>query len=190
MRKLCVLGLLLILSGCFSASPNSTFYNLTPIAKAESSVYNKPRFLVGVEAVSIPIYLLKPQIITRDADGVELTISEFNRWGEPLNGMLQRIIATDLAIYLPNSQIKPKGYISEQFDYEILVEITNFDSTLGKQATLDAWWSIFDKNGKRISLKHTDVSIKLGDSYDDLARAQSQLIAQMSHQIAAEINKF
>ena len=107
MKKLLALLLVFCLSGCFSGSPNATFYNLSPAEISGIKANPKLRFSVGIEKVVMPDYLKKPQIVTKDKDNYELTQSEFNRWGESLSGMMQRTIALDIAQYLPNTTANP-----------------------------------------------------------------------------------
>ncbi len=190
MKNFLSLIFVVCLGGCVfgSGSPSSVFYNISPV-KASGKIYAQPRFSVGIEKVSIPDYLNKPQMITKDKDTNELTISEFNRWGESLSGMLQRTIAVDVSSYLPNAVIKPKGYITEEFDYTVRVEIAAFGGTFGETANLAAWWMVYDKNEKLLNRKKTELSLPLEDGYNNLAMQQSLLTGELSKQIAAFLSR-
>lgn len=189
MKNLLALLLVFCLSGCFSGSPNATFYNLSPAEVSGIKANPKPRFSVGIEKVVMPDYLKKPQIVTKDKDNYELTQSEFNRWGESLSGMMQRTIALDIAQYLPNATVKPKGYITEEFDYTVLVEVTDFGGTFGDKAVLNAWWTVFDINGDSILRKNAKLSAPLGQGYNALAAQQSILLGELSADIYKSLLK-
>lgn len=189
MKKLLALLLVFCLFGCFSGSPNATFYNLSPAEISGIKANPKLRFSVGIEKVVMPDYLKKPQIVTKDKDNYELTQSEFNRWGESLSGMMQRTIALDIAQYLPNATVKPKGYITEEFDYTVLVEVTDFGGTFGDKAVLNAWWTVFDGNGDSVLRKNTKLSVPLGQGYNALAEQQSILLGELSADIYKSLLK-
>lgn len=189
MRKIAALVVLVLLGGCLGTSPNSDFYSLRVVEPQAEAVYPRKKMNIGVEAAEIPDYLSKPQMITFAPDKVSMTISEFNRWGEPLSGMIQRVLAQDLALNLPASSMKPKGYAAEQFNYTVLVEIVRFDGIWQDKAKLEAWWTIFNRNGDVVTRQKTTLEAPLGHNYEELAEQQSRLIAELSAQIAARLSK-
>ena len=117
MKKLALLGIVVLVAACFYRTPNSMFYGLRTIAP--QTTYGKPDISVAVNRAVIPSYLDKPQIVMRATDGVELEISEYNRWGETLNSLLQRVLADDLSLALPNSIVKPQTFSAENYDYYV-----------------------------------------------------------------------
>ena len=100
MRKLWLFFPVLLLSACIGTSRPARFYNL----QAENiGAYSNAavRADIGVREVKIPDYLDKPQIATLKSGGVEVDISELNRWSESLSTMIQRVVADDLGYNLP-----------------------------------------------------------------------------------------
>ena len=187
MKKLYLLGFLLCLGGCIGTSQTAKFYGLQAEKATEQSY--KQKLSVGVDAFSIPSYIDKPQIVIRAANNVEIRPSEMNRWSESLNVMMPRILADDLSLLFPASLIKPRGYDRENFDYVIAVEVNRFDGSWKEEAVLDVWWNITDKNGKTLSRKRSNLRAPLKTSYDELAQAQSRLLAELAAEVAAEINR-
>lgn len=180
---LAVFGLTACLGGM---TPPSKFYSLTPIQHSQE-VFKSVRLNIGVEEVKVPVYLDRPQIVTRKDNQVELNVSELNRWSEPLSTAMQRIIADNLAVYLPNASVKPSGFRHEGFDYLVWIEINRFDGSWDKTVDLSVWWSVFDKNGDTVLQKKANLSSPLGSSYDDLVKEDSDLISELSLQIAQNL---
>ncbi len=184
MKKIVFLFVLL-LAGCGISKP-STFYHLQ--AASKDAAVSQKNITVGIDEVIVPKYADRPQMVMQEADSPELKISEFNRWAEPLNFAIARILADDISLYLPKSTIKPRTYISENFKYTISVEISKFDITLNKQVALDAWWTIF-RNGNIIYQGRSRFSHPVDDNLNNVVEAQSQLINQMAEQIALKLTK-
>ena len=183
MRKIWLFLPVLLLNACIGTSRPAKFYNL----QAENiGTYSNTavRSDIGVREVKIPDYLDKPQISTLKSNGVEVDMSELHRWSESLSTMIQRVIATDLSYNLPKAVVKPRISARENFNYLLQVEIERFDGSWNKNANLVAWWSIIDINGKILVQQKSILSVPLGDGYDDLVRAESRLLAELSTQIA------
>lgn len=187
MKKVLTLLAFLGLTACFGGmTPPSRFYSLTPIQNS-SDVFKSAKLSIGVEEVKVPVYLDRPQIVTRYDNQVELNVSELNRWSEPLSVAMQRTIADNLAVYLPNASVKPSGFRREGFDYVVWVEVNKFDGSWNKTVDLSVWWSVFDKNGDVVLQKKANLSRPLGSSYDDLVKEDSDLISELSLQIAQNL---
>ena len=139
---------------------------------------------IGVREVKIPDYLDKPQIATLKSGGVEVDISELNRWSESLSTMIQRVVADDLGYNLPKAVVKPRVSAREDFKYLLQIEIGQLDGSWNKTANLEAWWSIADASGNLLVQQKSSLSVPLGNGYDDLVRAESRLLAELSAQIA------
>ncbi len=186
-KRLWILLPVLLLSACITGnSLPSKFYNL----RAENAglyVNDRVRADIGILEVKIPDYLDKPQIATLKSGGVELSISEHNRWSEPLSGMIQRVIAADLGYNLPKAVVKPRLSAREDFKYLVQIEIGRFDGSWNKTADLDAWWTITGNNGNVLLQQKSSLSAPLGEGYDALVQAQSRLLAELAAQIAPAI---
>ena len=187
MKKVSVLILVLVLGACVGTSRQSKFYSLAVENAGVITAPYKNGLSVGVKEVKVPSYVDKPQMVTQNKTAVELSVSELNRWSEPLGTMLQRTIAEDMALVLPRAAVKGQMSVREKFDYTVSVEVNKFDGQFGGEAVLEAWWYIRDAQGNTVVLKRTELSEQLGKTYDDLAMVQSNLIAKLSRQIALQI---
>ncbi len=187
--KLSSLFLFIFLTGCIGGTTMpSKFYSLESTKPESVEKTYAMKSIIGIEEFRIPRYIDRPQIVTKDANSVELKVSELNRWSEPLSSMMQRVMADDLSVYLPNSMIKPKIYARENFNYIVFVEINRFEGTLGKDVILEAWWSILDAKNTMMSRKKSSFSLPVGDNYDDLVIKESQLLNQLAAQIAKTLS--
>lgn len=184
-KKIFIFIFCFFLSGCIGGtSIPSKFYVLDGTASSNISKRYSLKTEIGVEEFKIPHYLNRPQIVTQDVSSVTLKVSESHRWSEPLSTMLQRVLADDLSVYLPDSLVKPKINSRESFKYTIFVEINSFDGILGDKATLEAWWSIMSTRENKILYRDkSKFSRSIGDSYEDLVIAQSNLLEELSLKI-------
>src|SRR3569833_2042322 len=91
--------LLLALAGCRSPNPN-LYSQVVPPGPA---LRVGPK-LVALRGVSLAGYLDR-QAIVRLSEDYRLTVSENDWWGEPLGGMLTRVLVEALAQRLPRSSV-------------------------------------------------------------------------------------
>ncbi len=173
----------LLLSGCLlGTSQQSKFYTQSAISTDTISTdYNT---FVGVNRVQLPKYVDRPQIVTQLKDSVQINISEYNRWVESPSVLATRVVIENLSTFLPTAKIKMSQLKGEGFDYTVSVEIVKINAVLDDKAELVAWFSIKDKNGQTIVNQKFVNTIKIGKTYDDLALGYSQLLADLSREIA------
>ncbi len=183
MKNLSVIAILFLLTACVFGSKPSNFYQIQSIKPASAVALSNTNISIGIDRMQIPPYIDKPQIVTIIPDTLELNISEFNRWVGPLSSGLPRVIANDMAFYLPNAFIKPKTSINEVFDYTLVVEINRLDATFDKTAELDAWWTIY-KGSKAVVRKESFFELPVGASYGDIVEKQSILVEKLSKEIS------
>ena len=92
---------LLGLGAC--ASTPSRFYILNTLTASETipatAAARGP--VIGVGPITFPKYLDRPQIVTR-ASRHQLTLGEFDRWAEPLQDNVSRVLAENLALPHPH----------------------------------------------------------------------------------------
>ena len=175
---------LLLLSAC---SPSSRFFQLPPVS--DNAAISSRRMSIGIEEVNVPQYLDRPQMVLSRAEHNEMRFSEFNRWVEPLSAGMSRVLADDIASYMPKSVVKPKNYASEKFDYTVDVEVNKFDAILRHQVSMDAWWTI-SKRGKVVARGRTKLESKLQKwGYEAIVEEQNYMINKMARQIVEELVK-
>src|SRR4051794_19285364 len=95
---LIVLVLGAALAGCMTTRP-SRFYTLTPasVAAASADTAGNPGrgAPLGLGPLDMPPYLDRPGMVPRQGD-YKAKMEEFDRWPEPLQGMLSPVLADRL----------------------------------------------------------------------------------------------
>jgi hypothetical protein len=185
--------LIFMLSGCLSigSSPSPRFYMLSPIT--QDQVTEKfditPGVIVAVGPVNIPGYQDRPQIVTRDKNGM-LKFAQFDRWGEDLDLALARRFTDNLTLILPGAsfQIFPCNF-AIPLDYQVIVDIVQLDSELEKNMVLAAQWSIINaKNRKMLLTKRSQFIQPINPhNYHGLIQALNASCAALSSEIAGNL---
>lgn len=183
--------LMLAAAGCGTTGPTK-FYVMNALAGSETfapAVMARTGIAVGVGPVRIPEYLDRLQIVTRSTMS-SLQLAEFERWAEPLDKSIPRILAENLSALLGSDQVAIHPWPSAlQVDYQVIVEVNRLDGTLGQAALLDARWTLLADKGKRIVVrKNSTISEPMGgSSYEGLVMAQSRALAQLAKEIATAL---
>jgi len=181
--------LLILNAGCGgSASPH--YYVLAPVgspAPAGPPATTSP-VTIGVGPVRMPAYVDRPQIVTRKSSD-EISLAEFDRWGEPLGEGVPRIIAQNLARLLPNDRVALLPWAGVRApQYQVVVDIARFDGTVGGSAMLEARWRVIGGDGKAPREGHFAMSEPASEpGYRGLVAAMSRGLGSLSREIAGAI---
>lgn len=196
-RRLAVLAmgcLLMSGAGCASSAP-SRFYQLSSLAnEGPTPVQNSPEqsVIVVVGPVRIPDYLDRPQIVTRSGRN-ELRFAEFDRWAGSLEKDIVRVLVENISTLLPVESFFVTTWVSggrlpESPSYRVEVSIIRFEGTPGRSVQMKVQWAIFDKDGKLLSKKDSNISEEVHDAtYDAFVAALSDALAGLSRDIAGAI---
>ena len=190
-RLIAIMAVILtLLSGCLSRSQPTRFYLLrsvigSPIGKLTPG---KEGLKIGVGPVVLPDYLDRPQIVTRISDS-ELRIDDFNHWGENLTYNVNRVLAKNLSLLLSTDNVFIFPWLgSTQVDYQVKVDIIQFNAVPDGKVILDTQWTVLD--GKNRVLKR-DISHFIrpagAKDYEKLAISMSKLLEDLSCKIAEAI---
>lgn len=191
--KLGIGCVVLLLGGCISLpnspmSPTPRFYMLSAINDTQVSkkINIKPGSIIGVGPVKIPEFLDRPQIVTKDKQGI-LKFDEFNRWGESLDLGIARLIREDLTVMVPGTKLTLYPWNpSIAVKYQVVVEVVQLDSELDKDMFFVAQWTVIDvPNSKAIIIKRSEFHQPImPQNYMGLAQTLSKACASLSSQIA------
>ncbi len=178
----------LLLGACmFGTSKNAKFYTLS--STVEAPLCADYAAFVGVNRVQLPKYMDRPQIITQHKTSPQVNVSEYNRWVEPPAVLITRVLTDNLNELLPTAQIKINHLKGEPFDKTVAVEIMALSAVLGEQAELSAWYVVKDYSGKVLAQQKFTSTVQIGKTYDDLAQGYSELLGQLSQEIAGALIK-
>ncbi len=183
-----VLLLVFMTTACIGTSQNSKFYTLKSFAEPQGGLVYLLKTNIGVQDVNLPDYLDRPQMVTSNHHSMEFKFSEFHRWNDSLALIFQRVLAEDLSVYFPKSQVNIQETGRENFAYLVAVDVIQFDGSFNQTAILDAKWTLKTSNGKVLAEERSRFEQPVGNSYLDLAMAESKLIEKLSQTIAARLS--
>ena len=189
MRKLTLILLLPLFFACVSTrvSDPSRFYTLMPQTLKRPSVTAQRPISIGIENVSVPGYIDRPQIVVRQKDSSEVSLSDFDRWAEPLRDALPRLIVQNMMVYASNIEVGVMRTINRNFDYRVTVDIIQFDAVFEEKATMEATFFITDRSGKYQKQGRTNLSLNIDHTYPNLVEQEGRLIAKLSNDIINEV---
>ena len=175
-----------LLTAC--ATPSSNFYTLEsqslPFATANTAIAKKR--LIGIGPLSLPALVERRQIVTRtENNGIQ--IAEFDLWAAPLKDNVLAVLSKNVGTLQPNAIVRAYPWNAfGDVDYRVIVDISRFDTQLGKSANLEASWAIMEeKNHTIVSNGQANIKQPLNDaSYNSAAQALSKLLSDFSQQLS------
>jgi uncharacterized protein len=179
---------LLVLGGCGSTPP-TRFYVLPTLTDASPPTSTGKRDLtIGVGPVTLPPYLDRPQIVTR-ASRAKLDLAEFDQWAASLQDTVARVLAENLSLLIPTDRMVLHPWPrTTAIDYQVIVEVTQFDRTLGGEVVLVTRWSITAANEQELMMRKARFSAPAGgQDYEATVTAMSRTLEALSRDIAATI---
>jgi uncharacterized lipoprotein YmbA len=183
----CVLNFL----GCGTSQP-SHFYLLRAVSADSVSGLSDTRpasLSFGLGPVTIPKYLDRPQIVTK-ASAHEVELAEFHKWAEPLSENVSHVLAENLSALLSTDRIEEYPWRSStSVDYQIVVDVLQFDGARGGETVLVARWSLLADDEKTIGVtkKSSFTQHPTSQEYEALVEAMSQNLMDLSREIALAI---
>lgn len=122
-RRRALGGVALLLAGC--SSPEPDYHRLTAVPGAPRRAAAR---VVELRRVELPGYLDRSEIV-RAGPGTRLEVLRGIRWGEPLGGMVTRVLAEDLAQRLPGSTVlTDAGAIRLGADAAVEADVQRFEA--------------------------------------------------------------
>ena len=183
-----MLGLLILLIGCASRPP-TRFYVLSPASAPEGAQRppETPCFSIGIGPVRIPEYLGRSGIVT-NLSAHELMVGDFNKWAEPLEENLPRVLGENLSYLLCTKTVfilpASRGTL---IDYQVRMEVIRMDGKLGDTAVLDVLWTIVARKEELLTKRSIYREKTGGEGYEEYVSAQSRNVASLSGEIAKAI---
>ena len=177
---------LLVLAGC-GGSPPTQHYVLAPVvANAEPAGSLAGASTIGLEAIALPGYLDRPQLVRRTGlhriDG-----AEFHRWAEPLSEHLTRIAAENLSVLLDTESvyILPRRRTPD-LTYRLEIDIRQFESDSAGQVTMAARWRLYrGRADEPIQARRFRFSVAVPPATEGERPDPEQIVAAMSQAVEA-----
>lgn len=193
MKSIVLVVVSTLLTGCASTPPSRTYILSSLADRPTPRVSPTPldEVAISIARVHIPKHLDRPSIVTQQ-DEVELAISEFHRWGQPLADNIGDVLQLNLTGLLPGSLVlQDRSFLAQSAAIIVDVQIFRLTGTLGAEAHLEAHWSLIRQEDKSLlSIEAGRYSQPLDSSeYAAYVTAVNQMVTDMSHDIAAAVRK-
>jgi uncharacterized lipoprotein YmbA len=174
----------LLLYGC-GTSPLPDYYLLTPNAQPASGASSD--LIIGVGPIEVSDFLERPQIAIHSGTN-RLEVDELNRWAEPIDRAVIRVMALNLAALLGTEKITGFPWRrDDRPDLAIRIAILALDHRQG-QAILGVSWVLVDIESEQPV--HQELKRYQQPSSNEpglLAAAYSDLLAELAADIVNRI---
>jgi uncharacterized lipoprotein YmbA len=131
------LGLLAAIAACSSPSP--VLYTIAPV---QGPVQPGAPKVIALQQISTAHYLERSQIV-RSSENYRLDVMSNDWWGEPLSGMLSRVLTEELGQRLPQSTvIGETGAVSASPDATVELNVQRLDEDASGNVILQAQASV------------------------------------------------
>jgi uncharacterized protein len=138
-KVLYVVAASMLLVACAS-SPPTRFYTLSDTSAEAHAPAGVGQVTIG--AVTIPGELDRPEIVRRVGLN-QLSISGANRWAAPLDEIIRRVLAEDIARRMPGAAAEQQRLVS--------VDIREFYGDAGCNVILRAVWTLRQTGAQPVS---------------------------------------
>ena len=177
-----------LLAACGS-SPPVNYYSLETL-ETDYRRDSGNALLIGVGPLRTPDYLSRSRIVTRGDNG-SVFIDDFNRWVEPVDDAIYRIVALSLDSLLEDAVVigYPYAYVAD-IDYQLLGRIDRFGADDDGRVELHVQWAVTTPNGDALVYPKRatyEARANPGRDYPSISRAMSEVLQLFSRDVAAEI---
>ncbi|MDD1617378.1 MAG: hypothetical protein CG439_2516 [Methylococcaceae bacterium NSP1-2] len=180
-----------LLTAC-APTPPTNFYTLEALNQpVGSSTTSAKKRLIGLGPLSLPALVDRKQIVTRDENNA-IQMAEFHQWAAPLKDNVLSVLSKNMAALQPNVIVRAYPWsVYGEMDYRVIIDISRFDSQLGKSANLEANWVIMEeKNHTIIGNGQTNIQQPLNDAnYQTIVQAQNKLLSEFSRQLSVALQQ-
>jgi len=141
---------------------------------------------VGLGPVTLPEYVRRPQIVSR-VKGTRIVLSGTERWAEPLDQALVRVLALDLERSMGTGRVvNYPWYESDRPAQQIEIAFSRCERDETGKIVLAARWCVRDLEGGAAPIEKDSRIVRetTGTGGASTALALSQALAELSREIA------
>ena len=183
-----------LLQACGTSQPTK-YYLLSSAGPVDGAASMQEDLVIGIGPIVMPEYLDRRQIVTRTRAN-ELKVSTFHQWGEPLGQNFSRVVRENMSVMIPTDRIillPVKRSIRKALilDYQVTIGVSKFERDTNGEVVLNARWALLNNDKEELTLRRSVYKdMPKSSDYADLAASQSQLLIQLSREIAESIKQF
>ena len=184
---------------CAALAPRadpSSYYILGALPEADFAADKntagvKANFSVGLSPIELPGYLDRQQIATRTSTN-RLSYSENDRWAAPLAESFSRVLAQNISHLLnPARVIQFPWQSNDTPDYQVKIEVLQFEANSNQAAGLTAYWSVIGRNKKILISQRSQLHRRAGSlATEDFVKALSETLGDLSREIVKTLQTF
>lgn len=189
LSPLAVLALALALAGC-ATDPPTRFHSLLPGEPARealpaASPPGATPVVVTLAAVRVPAQVDQPQWLVRLSDG-SLQLLEQDRWAAPLREEFQAALLEALTLRwgVVDSRTAP---VRAAAAWRVVVDVSRFESILGREARMEARWSLVAPAPGTAQLACAVSLREAGDTPLALARGHQRAVVSLADAIGLQL---
>ena len=196
---LAIVAVWALVGGCAGFAPRadpSSFYILGALAEADlpadkTTAGIKNKFSVGLGPIELPGYLDRQQVATRTSTN-RLSYSETDRWAAPLAESFSRVLGQNISYLLNPAQLIQFPWQSNDApDYQVKIEVLQFEANSNQEAWLTARWTVIDRNKKILVSQRSQLNRRAGSlSTEDFVKALSETLGDLSREIVKTLLTF
>ena len=181
----------MVLGGCAGSKPPN-YYILRSIQNQGpegDTAGMEPDRAIGLGPVKIPQYLDRPEMASRTGQS-GLQFAEFDKWAEPLDRNLTRVLADNLAALLSSERVLAYPWPdSMPVRYQVTVEFIHLEKMTDNKIILEASWNVLGNGGEKLLLMRRSKLIIPVESagFEEIASAESRAVEALSRDIAAAV---
>jgi uncharacterized lipoprotein YmbA len=119
----------------------------------------------------------------------EISYAEYERWAEPLDEMVRRVLIVDLDSRLAPGMTLIENRAASPASLTISVDILRFDADATGLVKLDARWEMLGRAGGLIGAPHNARIVEPGSGRDAaaIATTMSRAVADLAGEIATGV---
>lgn len=176
---------ILLLAAC-SSTPSNHYLLQTKV----NSIPANSSPSIGVGPVEVPAYLRREQLVY-STGGNQIEIDSVQRWAEPLEGGIGRVVSLNLAGLLETNSVQTFPYHSKRLpEFGIKLHIHSLDARPGTASLVAEWLVYRPASGESMERRLTQLTTGLDGQAElapQLAGAYSELLWQLSEEIAGAV---
>ncbi|WP_417811046.1 PqiC family protein [Thalassospira alkalitolerans] len=184
-------GVVLALSvgglGACSTPVQERYFMLSPDEVNAPSEATTGAAVMGIGPIAIPSHLDRTQLVTRSSDN-RLIINQFDRWAEPLDENIQRVLIENLDRRLHPQRIETFPWNSRDgVVWQVVVDFGQFERQPDGSVGMAARWKIvnFASGEIVVSERFSDTIIPRDTTTEATVAAMSILLGRLSDSISA-----
>ncbi|MDX2479748.1 MAG: PqiC family protein [Desulfuromusa sp.] len=183
-----LVALLLLCTSCiqFGNELQPRHYYLLESMTEAPNAYPDYTLTINLELAGFPDYLAHKKIVTRNGPN-DIKFAASDRWAEPVQESLMRIVRENLTLLLPGSHISVSPWeSSNSHAIKVKLLVNNFLGKLDDHTRIDIRWLIDNQSGQTMQGHFTDRQ-PIGSSYQDLVVGLNKGINNLSLELAKKL---